>query len=136
MTDDDLDRALFALPLATPPPGMRDHILAMTANATFANATFANATFANAARPARSLVFGRVEIALFGALIALATWVTISGGALALARAAGWSLANAGSLVARAGGETLLLEYFVAGAAVAAIAGIGPVRLGRTPTRS
>lgn len=131
MTDDDLDRALFALPLATPPPGMRDHILAMTANA-----TFANATFANAARPARSLVFGRVEIALFGALIALATWVTISGGALALARAAGWSLANAGSLVARAGGETLLLEYFVAGAAVAAIAGIGPVRLGRTPTRS
>jgi len=131
MTDDDLDRALFALPLATPPPGMRDHILAMTANATFANATFANAV-----RPARSLVFGRVEIALFGALIALATWVTISGGALALARAAGWSLANAGSLVARAGGETLLLEYFVAGAAVAAIAGIGPVRLGRTPTRS
>ncbi len=131
MTDDDLDRALFALPLATPPPGMRDHILAMTANA-----TFANATFANAARPARSLVFGRVEIALFGALIALATWVTISGGALALARAAGWSLANAGSLVARAGGETLLLEYFVAGAAVAAIAGIGPVPLGRTPTRS
>ncbi len=131
MTDDDLDRALFALPLATPPPGMRDHILAMTATA-----TFATATFANAARPARSLVFGRVEIALFGALIALATWVTISGGALALARAAGWSLANAGSLVARAGGETLLLEYFVAGAAVAAIAGIGPVRLGRTPTRS
>lgn len=131
MTDDDLDRALFALPLATPPPGMRDRILAMTANA-----TFANATFANAGRPARSLVFGRVEIALFGALIALATWVTISGGALALARAAGWSLANAGSLVARAGGETLLLEYFVAGAAVAAIAGIGPVRLGRTPTRS
>jgi len=131
MTDDDLDRALSALPLAAPPPGMRDHILAMTANATFANATFANAV-----RPARSLVFGRVEIALFGALIALATWVTVSGGALALVRAAGWSLENAGSLVARAGGETLLLEYFVAGAAVAAIAGIGPGRLGRNPTRS
>jgi len=57
---DDLDRALFALPLAAPPPGLRESILRAT-------------IYAPVAEPA----FRPWEIAAIGAAIAVAVWLGI-----------------------------------------------------------
>jgi hypothetical protein len=58
MTDDELERALFALPLEEPPAGLRDRILAATV-----------------ARP--RLTFRAWEIWLIGTLVALMVWLTV-----------------------------------------------------------
>jgi hypothetical protein len=57
---DDLDRALFALPLAEPPADLRDAILRATVYA-----------------PATSDAFGRIETIAIGLLLALGTWLAI-----------------------------------------------------------
>jgi hypothetical protein len=63
MNDDDfdeLDRALFALPLATPPPGMREAILRATIHA-----------------PVASPAFTRAEIVISGCVLAVAAWMLL-----------------------------------------------------------
>ena len=59
---DDIDRALFALPLATPPPGLREAILRATIDAPDL-------------RLERVPVMRAWETALLGALLAFATWL-------------------------------------------------------------
>jgi hypothetical protein len=59
--DDDLDRALFALPLAEPPAGLRESILRATIDAPV---------------PAPSPL-GRAETIAIGIVLALATWLAI-----------------------------------------------------------
>ncbi len=63
MTDDfdDLDRALFALPLEMPPAGMRAAILRATAEA-----------------PLPVFAFGSFEIALIGSVFAVAVWMLLA----------------------------------------------------------
>ncbi len=58
---DDLDRALFALPLETPPAGLREAILRATTIA-----------------PSAAHVFGRFEIALLGSIFAVAVWLVLA----------------------------------------------------------
>jgi hypothetical protein len=58
MTDDELERALFAIPLEDPPPELRGRILAATID-----------------RP--RLTFRAWEIWLVGTLVALMFWLTI-----------------------------------------------------------
>jgi hypothetical protein len=57
---DELDRALFALPLATPPPGLRESILRATIEA-----------------PAPVAAVTRVEIAVIGCVLAVAAWMLL-----------------------------------------------------------
>jgi hypothetical protein len=57
---DDLDRALFALPLATPPAGMREAILRAT--------IFAQAP---------SVAFRTWEVAILGTLLAVGVWLSL-----------------------------------------------------------
>jgi hypothetical protein len=57
---DDLDRALMALPLAEPPVGLRDSILAATVFAP----------------PLESIALKTWEIALIGTLLAVGSWLT------------------------------------------------------------
>jgi hypothetical protein len=61
---DDLDRALFALPLETPPPGLRASIL---------NATI----YARVPRPAPSLA-RPWELWACGVALAVATWLVVA----------------------------------------------------------
>lgn len=60
MTDDELERALFALPLEEPPAGLRERILAITV-----------------ARP--RFAFAAWEIWLVGTLSAVAVWLLFLG---------------------------------------------------------
>ena len=58
---DELDRALFALPLATPPAGMREAILRATSLA-----------------PATSIALGRYEIVAIGSVLAVVAWMLLA----------------------------------------------------------
>ena len=60
---DDLDRALFALPLETPPPGLRQTILRATIHAT---------------PSAAAIPFNAYEIGGIGVAIAVAVWLLIA----------------------------------------------------------
>lgn len=62
---DELDRALFALPLEAPPPGLRGAILRSTVGA-------ARAPFT------RTLPFGTWDIAGIGAALAIALWFVLT----------------------------------------------------------
>jgi len=59
---DELDRAIFALPLEAPPPGLRASILAQTVYAA----------------PAPGLALSGWEIGVVGALLALAVWLGLA----------------------------------------------------------
>jgi hypothetical protein len=59
---DELDRALFALPLAEPPAGLRAAILRATVYA----------------QPVASAAFGRTETIVIGVVLALAAWLLIA----------------------------------------------------------
>jgi len=105
---DDLDRAIFALPLEAPPAGLREAILRAT-------------VYAESIVPA---AFGRWEIAGIGGALALAAWfvllaiadrdfaATFSAGAYALARA----FADPATLAWLAtGGSIAVLATFIGG---------------------
>ncbi len=102
MTDehDDLDRAIFALPLEPPPAGLRESILRVTSGATIA------------ARPA----FHTWEIGLVGIGLAVLTWLlatfvtdhTFASGVVA----------QAGAVLAQLA-ETRTLAWLVTGASIA-----------------
>jgi hypothetical protein len=59
---DELDRALFALPLAEPPAGLRAAILRATVYA----------------QPVATAAFGRTETIVIGVVLALAAWLLIA----------------------------------------------------------
>ncbi|MBC5799566.1 MAG: hypothetical protein GIW94_06260 [Candidatus Eremiobacteraeota bacterium] len=61
---DELDRALFALPLETPPPGMRDAILRSTIGA-------------GAHAPAKTSPFGTWDIVGLGTALAVCVWLLL-----------------------------------------------------------
>jgi hypothetical protein len=97
---DDLDRALFALPLEVPPAGLRESILRATVYAP------------RAAEPA----FRQWEVVLIGSLLALAAWllVVFSG----QPRYAVELSADA-TMVVRAFADTTTLAWLAAGGSVA-----------------
>ena len=97
---DDLDRALFALPLETPPAGMRAAILRATVDA-----------------PSPGYAFDPLEIALIGSVFAVAVWLL-----LALATnpsLAGSAIADLRAL-ARAFADPATILWVAAGGSVAA----------------
>lgn len=97
--DDALDQAILALPLEEPPAGLRASILMATAY-----------------RPAPA--FSVVELALLGALGAIALWliaVLISGGGALFVH----TLAAIGSVSARVLSDAATLAWLAAGGATA-----------------
>lgn len=116
---DELDRALFALPLATPPEGMREAILRATIDA-----------------PAPSPVFalGRYEIVAIGSALAIFAWLLlIVLGDPARASDLGAQI----TLVMRALAEPATLLWLATGASIAAyfsfgLSGISGARLWRS----
>jgi hypothetical protein len=97
---DELDRAIFALPLEAPPPGLRASILASTVYAA----------------PVSALAMRGWEIALVGALLALAVWLglAVTGDPRFAAAATAATLS-----VTRALADTTTLLWLAAGAATA-----------------
>jgi hypothetical protein len=116
---DDLDRALFALPLATPPPGLRASIL---------NAT----VYAPKHRPATSLA-RPWEFWACGAALAVAAWLV----AAIVTQRAFAAAFNADVLaVVRTFSDPTTFSWFAVGCVLAAtIWYLGDTRL-RLPTRS
>jgi hypothetical protein len=114
---DDLDQALFALPLDVPPAGMREAILRST-------------VYASMPSP---LAFTRWEIAGIGAALALGTWLVLL---------AFWNHAFAAMFatnvyeVARAFGAPTTLAWLATGSAVVVIATFANFKLPRLPVRS
>ena len=101
---DELDRAIFDLPLATPPPGLRGAILRATIHAP---------------QVAASIVpFSRYEIAGIGIALACATWLILA--AIADHR---FAAAMAASVYALVGGLTdpTTLAWTTMGGAIAAL---------------
>jgi hypothetical protein len=96
---DELERAIFALPLEEPPEGMRASILLATAY-----------------RPAPA--FSVLELATLGALGAVALWLLVllvlGGGTLFVE-----TLATIGSLLSRAFSNAATLAWLAAGGATA-----------------
>jgi hypothetical protein len=92
---DDLDRALFALPLEDPPPGLRRDILAATIYA-----------------PAEAPLFRAWEIGLIGGVLALGVWLIL---ALAGDPRLGERLAAGAASVVRASVEPATLGWLAAG---------------------
>lgn len=99
MNMDELERALFALPLEEPPEGMRASILLATAY-----------------RPAPA--FSVLELATLGALGAVALWLVVllvlGGGTLFVE-----TLTTIGSLLSRAFSNAATLAWLAAGGATA-----------------
>jgi hypothetical protein len=99
MDDNELERALFALPLEEPPAGMRASILLATAY-----------------RPAPAFSF--VELAAIGAIGAVALWLVVllvlGGGTLFVQ-----TLEAIGSVASRAFSNTTTLAWLAAGGATA-----------------
>jgi hypothetical protein len=109
---DDLDRALFALPLEEPPAGLRASILHST-------------VFASQAAQAP---LGRLETTVIGVVLALATWLAIL---LVTDRALAGSLETLLAASFAALTETQTVFWLGLGAAVAAwlsLAGSLPLR--------
>ncbi len=98
---DELDRALFALPLEEPPAGLRAAILRST-------------VFAAPSAPA---LLGRLETTVIGVLLALATWIAI---VLLTDRAAAGSVEALTTAFFGALTESRTLFWLALGAAVAA----------------
>jgi len=96
---DDLDRALFALPLEAPPPGLRESILRAT-------------IYAPAAEPA----FRTWEIAAIGAALAVAVWLGIL---LATDRAFGAALTAGALALGRAFSDPATLTWLSVGGGIA-----------------
>jgi hypothetical protein len=109
---DDLDRALFALPLAEPPPGLRASILRATIDAPVVEPAIRN-----------------WEVAGIGILLALATWV----GLLLIADPAFGAGVTANVLaLGRAFADPGTLRWLLAGAGIATwltFVGAAPLRL-------
>ena len=107
---DEIDRALFAMPLQEPPPGMREAILRATVGATV------NMPLV------RTLPLGTWEIAGVGVALALAVWFvlalignpTLAAGLTSNAIEAGRALV-----------EPMTLLWFAAGGAVVAWITVG-----------
>jgi hypothetical protein len=98
---DELDRAIFALPLAAPPAGLRDAILRAT-------------IYAEPVAP-----FAFAEIAALGAVLALAVWFA----AYALSNPAfGSTLVSEVGTALRLIAEGQTLAWLAAGVAVALVA--------------
>ncbi len=121
---DDLDRALFALPLATPPADLRAAILRSTIySPSAAHACAIVAPFAFAAR----------DIAFIGAAIAVAVWLVVY--AIFDPSFVSHAAANTGALV-RSLLETQTLAWLAAGASIALVANdTGRLRLPRAAHR-
>jgi hypothetical protein len=100
---DDLDRALFALPLATPPPGMRDAILRSTIYA----------------MPETAVAITMREVACIGAMLALAAWIIVY--AMFDSHAVFAVCSQLGAL-ARGLAQTQTLAWVASGAAIAVLA--------------
>ena len=113
---DDLDRALFALPLAEPPAGLRDAILRATIYA-----------------PARAIApFGRAETVAIGVLLAVAVWLTLY--TLSSPNLSG-SFADAFAVLVRGLASPQTIVWLAVGALTAvglSMAGSLPLRNGRT----
>jgi hypothetical protein len=113
---DDLDRALFALPLATPPAGLREAILRVTSYA--------------ALPAAQPVPFTRYEIAGIGIALALAAWLLVA--AVADHRLAAALTSGAYALV-RSLADPTTLAWTTTGGAIAALLTLGnftPLRRG------
>jgi hypothetical protein len=112
---DDLDRALFALPLATPPAGMREAILRATC-----------------LMPAPAFALGRYEIAALGSFLAIFVWML-----LVLVgnpeRATAFNFEVSAIVSALAQPATLL--WLATGASVAACFSVGLPGIGERRTR-
>jgi hypothetical protein len=109
---DDLDRALFALPLETPPPGLRQSILRATIEA-----------------PVPEPPFTTFEIAAIGAALAIAVWLVIE---VATNRAFSTGLAANAIALGRAFANPAFLVWLTVGAGIAlwsTVAGNVPLRL-------
>jgi hypothetical protein len=116
---DDLDRALFALPLETPPAGLRASIL---------NAT----VYAETARPVVSLA-RPWELWACGAALAVAAWLVF---ALITQRGFAATLSADIFLTVRPFAEPITLSWFAVGSVLAATLWyVGDATL-RLPTRS
>lgn len=116
MTDefDELDRALFALPLATPPPGLRTAILRATIDAPASVPTI--------------VPFSRYELVGIGLALAVATWLLIA--AVGDHRFAAALIENV-SEIARRVANPATLTWITTGGAIAALfslASFTPVR--------
>jgi hypothetical protein len=96
---DDLDRALFALPLEVPPAGLRESILRAT-------------VYASVAEPA----FRPWEIAAIGAALAVAVWLAI---VVATNRAFGAELTANAVALGRAFADPAFLVWLTVGTAIA-----------------
>ncbi len=116
---DELDRALFALPLATPPAGLRESILRATIDAP---------------APSSILALGRYEIVAIGSALAIFAWLLLAvlGDP---SRASDFSTQI--TLVMRALAEPATLLWLATGASIAAcfsvrLSGISGARLWRS----
>lgn len=115
-TLDELDRALFAMPLETPPAGMREAILRAT-------------VYAGTASP---LAFGRYEILGIGAALALGAWLVI----FAIAdRAFASAFAENCYAFARGIGNPATIAWLATGGAVVTVATLANITLPRLPLR-
>lgn len=109
---DDLDRALFALPLELPPLGLRESILRAT-------------IYAPQAEP----VFRPWEIAGIGAAVAVAVWLAI---VLVSDRLFGATLVANAAALGRSFADPAMLAWVAVGAGIAtwlSVAGAAPLRL-------
>ncbi|MBD5654959.1 MAG: hypothetical protein IAI50_07225 [Candidatus Eremiobacteraeota bacterium] len=114
---DDLDRAIFALPLDAPPSGLRDAILRAT-------------IYAESVSP---LAFARWEIAGIGAALALGAWLVL----MAVANHAfAASFSDDVYAFVRGIGEPTTLAWMATGVAIVMIAIFGSFTLPRLPVRN
>lgn len=107
---DDLDRALFALPLEVPPDGLRAAILQTTSHAAIP-----------------SFALGRLDIALIGSVAAIAVWLLL---ALVTQPALGNTIALQLLAVTRAFAAPSTILWLAAGGAVVAWFSFGNVVVG------
>jgi hypothetical protein len=116
---DDLDRALFALPLAEPPAGLRASIFRATVYA-----------------PSAAQAFGRLEMIAIGVMLALASWLTLA--TVMNPRAAG-SIEGALAILVRGLADPQTLVWLGVGALTAvwlSVAGFAPFRFPNRPGRA
>jgi hypothetical protein len=101
---DDLDRAIFALPLDEPPAGLRESILRAT-------------VFAPAVVPSPAM-FGRIEAILVGVILAVGVWLAL---VLVTNPHAAESLAAAVSMLTRGLAGPMTVAWLATGALTALV---------------